>query len=302
MSEKIIDICPLQFYTVWEKAERAADAKGERTMPRPKKCRRVCDYPPFPVFLPAESGQETEYGCAEAGTEAVYMTVDEYETIRLIDGEELSQEQCGEQMQISRTAVQLVYASARKKLASALVEGRPLKIGGGSYQLCCGEETCGRRQDCYKYALGQQYQKAKGENVMRIAVTYENGQVFQHFGHTEQFKIYDVENGKVIASEVVDTNGQGHGALAGVLGGLKADTLICGGIGGGAVQALQAAGIRLYAGVTGDADRAVEALLAGEIAPNAEANCDHHGHGEGHECGHHGEGHQGCGGHHGCHN
>ena len=104
MSEKIIDICPLQFYTVWEKAERAADAKGERTMPRPKKCRRVCDYPPFPVFLPAESGQETEYGCAEAGTEAVYMTVDEYETIRLIDGEELSQGQ-RQLLAIARAAI-----------------------------------------------------------------------------------------------------------------------------------------------------------------------------------------------------
>ena len=97
---------------------------------------------------------------------------------------------------------------------------------------------------------------------MRIAVTYENGQVFQHFGHTEQFKIYDVEEGKVIASEVADTDGQGHGALAGVLSALGADVIICGGIGGGAVQALTAAGIQLYAGVSGDADQAVEELLA----------------------------------------
>ena len=96
------------------------------------------------------------------------MTVDEYETIRLIDGEELSQEQCGEQMQISRTAVQLVYASARKKLASALVEGRPLKIGGGSYQLCCGEETCGRRQGllqiCARTAVSESERRECDEN------------------------------------------------------------------------------------------------------------------------------------------
>ena len=140
---------------------------------------------------------------------------------------------------------------------------------------------------------------------MRIAVTYENGQVFQHFGHTEQFKIYDVEDGKVIASEVADTDGQGHGALAGVLSALGAEALICGGIGGGAVQALTAAGIQLYAGVSGDADQAVEELLAGKLSPNAKANCDHHGHGEGHhDCQGHGEGHHGCGGHgeghHGC--
>ena len=78
---------------------------------------------------------------------------------------------------------------------------------------------------------------------MRIAVTYENGQIFQHFGHTETFKIYDVEEGKVVHSEVVDTNGSGHGALAGVLNALNADVLICGGIGGGAQTALAAAAV-----------------------------------------------------------
>ena len=92
---------------------------------------------------------------------------------------------------------------------------------------------------------------------MRIAVTYENGQIFQHFGHTETFKVYDVEEGKVVHSEVIDTNGSGHGALAGVLNALNADVLICGGIGGGAQTALAAAGIKLFGGVSGDADKAV---------------------------------------------
>ena len=129
---------------------------------------------------------------------------------------------------------------------------------------------------------------------MRIAVTYENGMIFQHFGHTEQFKVYDVEDGKVIASEVVGTNGQGHGALAGVLGGLNADVLICGGIGGGAQMALQSAGIKLFGGVSGEADKAVEDFLAGNLAYIPNVTCNHHGHhhGEGHTCGNHG-----CGGH-----
>lgn len=83
----------------------------------------------------------------------------------------------------------------------------------------------------------------KEENIMRIAVTYENGEVFAHFGHTEQFKLYDVENGKVVSEQVVPTNGQGHGALAGFLSANKVDTLICGGIGGGAQMALAQAGI-----------------------------------------------------------
>lgn len=133
---------------------------------------------------------------------------------------------------------------------------------------------------------------------MKIAVTYENGGIFQHFGHTEQFKLYEVGGGRVLASEVVDTNGSGHGALAGFLSAHGVDALICGGIGGGARNALAAAGITLYAGVQGAADAAVDALLAGTLSYITEANCDHHGHGEGHECGHHhGEGH-GCGHHH----
>lgn len=127
---------------------------------------------------------------------------------------------------------------------------------------------------------------------MRIAVTYDNGQVFQHFGHSEFFKVYEVEEGKVVSSEVVGSDGQGHGALAGLLAGKGIDVLICGGIGGGAVNALTSAGIELCAGQTGDTDEAVEAYLRGELQ-NSGANCDHHG--EGHEC-HHGEGHQ-CGCH-----
>ena len=121
---------------------------------------------------------------------------------------------------------------------------------------------------------------------MKIAVTYENGLIFQHFGHTEQFKIYDIEDGKIISSEVIDTNGQGHGALAGVLGGAKVDALICGGIGMGAQMALAEAGIKLYGGVQGDADEAAQALAEGRLEYDSDAKCDHHGHEEGHECGH----------------
>ena len=136
---------------------------------------------------------------------------------------------------------------------------------------------------------------------MKIAVTYENGQVFQHFGHTENFKIYDIENGKITNAVVVSTAGSGHGALAGVLSAMGVDTLICGGIGGGAQVALQQAGIRFFGGVQGDADQAVAALLANQLAYDPEAKCDHHGEGhhhhheEGHACGSHGCGSGHCG-------
>ena len=255
-------------------------------MSRPRKCRKVCHFPENHSFFSAEPGQAAP----------IILSVDEYETLRLIDREGLSQESCGERMGVARTTVQQIYASARKKLADFLVEGTELRIQGGDVELCDGSGTCGTGT-CFK----QQYAKPKGEHIMRIAVTYENGNIFQHFGHTQQFKVYDVQDGKIVASEVVDTNGSGHGALAGVLTALNADILICGGIGGGAQMALAAAGIRLFGGVSGSADAAVEALISGNLAYNPNVQCNHHG--EGHTCGghHHEEGHtcgdHGCGSH-----
>ena len=137
----------------------------------------------------------------------------------------------------------------------------------------------------------------KGVNIMRIAVTYENGMVFQHFGHTKQFKIYDVAGSAVIASDIIDTMGSGHGALAGLLSSLKVDTVICGGIGGGAQNALSEAGIKLYGGVTGTADSAVQALLAGVLSFNPNVKCDHHDHEGHHHDGGHSCGEHGCGNH-----
>ncbi|MBO4838014.1 MAG: FKBP-type peptidyl-prolyl cis-trans isomerase [Lachnospiraceae bacterium] len=123
---------------------------------------------------------------------------------------------------------------------------------------------------------------------MKIAVTYENGEVFQHFGHSEQFKVYEIENGQVISSEIVSAEGSGHSALASLLAGRQIGVLICGGIGGGAQAALEQEGIELCAGAAGNADEAVAAYLRGELE-NTGANCDHHG--EEHDCGEHG-----CGG------
>lgn len=132
---------------------------------------------------------------------------------------------------------------------------------------------------------------------MNIAVTYEKGQVFQHFGHTEQFKVYHIEEGKIVSSEVVDTNGSGHGALAGFLLERDIDVLICGGIGGGAQMALAQAGIQLFGGVQGDADKAVESFVQGSLAYNPDVRCDHHHHEGDHNCGEHSCGNHTCGNH-----
>ena len=119
---------------------------------------------------------------------------------------------------------------------------------------------------------------------MKIAATYDNGNIFQHFGKTETFKVYEVEDNKVVSSEVIGSNGTGHGALAGLLAAQGISVLICGGIGGGAQTALAEAGIEVCSGAQGNTDEAVEAYLKGELT-SAGTTCDHHHHEEGHSCG-----------------
>ncbi len=240
-------------------------------MPRPTRCRRIERLPLYRSFSPDDI----------TAADSVRMTVDEFETLRLLDNEGLTQEECASKMNIARTTVTAIYESARKKVADALVHGKRLLITGG----CCEFEPVELKQKIIE----------KGSSTMRIAVTYENGEVFQHFGHTEQFKLYDVENGVIIGEQIVDTNGSGHGALAGFLQAAKVDALICGGIGMGARTALSDASIKLYAGVQGSADEAAEALASGTLNYNPDASCDHHGHE------HHGDcGHDHCSDHH-CH-
>ena len=131
---------------------------------------------------------------------------------------------------------------------------------------------------------------------MKIAVTYDNGNVFQHFGKTEYFKVYEVEAEKVVSSEIIASNGTGHGALAGLLAETGIHVLICGGIGEGAQEALDEAGIEVVSGAEGNTDEAVEAYLKGELISTG-VNCDHHDHEEEHSCGGNCGSCGGCGGH-----
>ena len=248
-------------------------------MPRNSKCKCVGSLPRFSSFVPADRRDKGHQ---------LRLSVEEFETIRLIDYEGLNQELCAERMGVGRGTVQALYAEARKKTARFLVEGARLEISGGTYRL---EAPAAK----------------KGEAIMKLAVTYENGQVFQHFGHTEQFKVYETEGGKILSSRIVDTNGTGHGALAGFLKELGVEVLICGNIGGGARNALAEAGIRLFPGAAGEADAQAEAFLSGSLSYDPDAMCSHHG--ADHQCGdHEGHGHGECGGHghgecgsHGCH-
>ncbi len=125
---------------------------------------------------------------------------------------------------------------------------------------------------------------------MILAVTYENGNIFGHFGHTEQFKVYEIKEGNIVSQNIVDTNGSGHGALAGFLKDLNVEALICGGIGGSARNALAEANIKVYPGAQGNADAQVAAFIKGELNYDPNTMCNHHGHehGAGHTCGQHG--------------
>lgn len=257
-------------------------------MARPTKARRICMEAAYDNFCPN----------GVPAREKVIMTMDEYETIRLVDLEKCTHEQCAKQMGIARTTVTEIYESARYKMADSIVNGKTLEISGGNYRLCDGTALFCCNKICRRTStsVGKDDIQRKETDQMRIAVTYENGEIFQHFGHTEQFKLYDIENSQVVRSQIVDTNGQGHGALAGFLTEAGVDVLICGGIGGGAQSALATAGIKLYGGVSGAADEAVEAYLAGKLDYNPDVRCSHHEHE--HSCGEHkcGEDKHGCAG------
>ena len=257
-------------------------------MARPQKCRRICNVPRIDSFRPEK----------HTGESPIIMTVDEYEVIRLVDLEEKTHEQCALQMDISRSTVQEIYENARRKLAACIVYGRKLVIAGGNYRVCDGRENCRCELKC-RQADNNKRTELKNRNrggfTMKIAVPYENGQIFQHFGHTERFKFYETDNTEIVNSEIIETAGSGHGALAGFLMNHGADTLICGGIGGGAQTALAEAGIRLYGGVSGDADTAVTELLSGKLNYNPDVQCSHHEHhGENNSCGSHSCGNKGC--------
>ncbi|MBR4038759.1 MAG: DUF134 domain-containing protein [Clostridia bacterium] len=254
-------------------------------MPRPSKRRRICDLPPCRRFEPCGAQEESL---------PVILTLDEYETIRLIDFLSLTQEQCAIQMCVARATVQAIYGSARAKIARSLVMGSPVEIGGGDVVLCERGDEGGQCAVC----PGRGRIKNGRNTFMKIAVTYDNGQIYQHFGHCAQFKLYEIEEGKVVSTKILDATGSGHSLLAGFLMMNGVDDLICGGIGGGAQVALRGFGIRIHGGVQGDADEAVASLLAGTLQASDAPNCSHHDahHGADHVCGEHG-----CGEDHDCH-
>ena len=172
-------------------------------MARPQRCRRICCKPKTTEFLPHDI----------TNAETVTLALDEFEVIRLVDLEKQTHKECAAMMGISRTTVTEMYENARYKIADSIVNGCRLLIEGGNYILCDGSSLSCPHSYCHRQHTISRTNNGilKGEAIMRIAVTYENGEIFQHFGHTEQFKFYDIENGAVVSSQTTDTNGSGHG-------------------------------------------------------------------------------------------
>ena len=262
-------------------------------MPRNPKCRKICLTPSCRIFQGA------------SGQAAVELRLDELEALRLVDLEEFDQAKAAQHMEISRGTLQRLLYAAHRRVALALTTGRSIAIAENGNAVpapgCRSFSTC---RFCCRSSETAAKLKTQGETMI-IAVTCENDNVFQHFGHTPSFALFTVEENRLTGRTDLPTGESGHGALAGLLKEHNVDVLICGGIGGGAQQALAACGIKLVGGVRGDVTEAVGGYLAGTLEANPNFSCNHHHeHGEGHSCGghghHHGEG-RSCGGHCGNH-
>lgn len=248
------------------------------------KCRRVC------------CDTRARRFSTEGAEGAVSLTVEELESLRLCDLEGADQSAAAQSMGVSRGTLQRIVYSARRKVADALCSGKAIHIGGGNFSPA--ERICGGRARCSRcrFARGgcgisdtEANSATEDETMMKdgiIAVTMEDGQIFQHFGHTRWFELYEIKGGSVASHRTLDAEGSGHSALGGLLRANGVNLLICGGIGGGAKNVLAAAGIELISGVSGPVGEAVKLYLEGKLHDDPSAECHHHDHGA-HECGYH---------------
>ena len=243
-------------------------------MPRPIRLKTIRVMPQALTFAASEA-QNLE------DKPSITLNLEEWECLRLVDYQGIDQEEAAKSLDVSRQLLQMLLRSARQKVARALVEVLPLCIRDGHY----------------KYTDNVGELKINRSEEMKIAVTCFQDAVFAHFGRTPEFAIYLVEDGKIVKEERLAAPAEGHGALAGFLKTQNVNTLICGGIGGGAINALRAAGIKVFTGASGKVREQAESLLAGQLPQLGDANCDHSGHEHDHDHGHE----AGCGQHvHNC--
>ena len=228
-------------------------------MARPRKSRMVSCLPVNTEFLPAKPGSP----------EAVILTVDEYEAIRLIDSEHFSQEKCAEAMEVARTTVQQIYDSARKKIARALVYGRAIKIEGGEYRLCGGAKPCRGCAGCRR-RNGSCPADRERRKSMKIAIPVDENKkdICVSFGRTPFFLIHDAQTNTTayIANPAAEAAGGAGLKAAQAVVDQEADILITVRCGENAAEVLKAAEIAIYKSEGTDAEENIRAFKEGRLA------------------------------------
>lgn len=246
-------------------------------MPRKPSPKIIRSAPPITCLGPAKA--------ESLDSSLIILDMEEWEALRLVDYAGMDQQTAARSMGISRQSVQTLLASGRAKLARMVVEGLTLKIA-----------------DTNIVAIKPNIQKSERKHIMKIAVTAQHTEVFPHFGRTPEFYIVEAEDGKIVSEKIIAAPAEGHGALVEFLVEQGVDTIICGGIGGGAVNGLRANNIQIFSGASGPVKQQVLSLLAGLLPQTGDANCDHHNenchehqHGQKHGGGHgHGHGEHKC--------
>lgn len=243
-------------------------------MARPKKCRKVCCLPENTFFGPlGEASSQSD----------VTLFVDEYETIRLIDFEGLTQEECADKMHVARTTVQGIYAEARKKIADCIVNGKRIIIEGGDYRLCDGKgHHCGKYCQRRKYHGLALAQTMKENDVMRIAIPVEsaemNDPVCPSFGRTPQFLIYNMEDGSSTVIENSAANAQGGAGIkaAQILVDNQVKAVLTPHCGENAAKVLQPAGIALYKTTKGTVAKQIALFKENGLEPLTDIHPGYH--------------------------
>ena len=239
-------------------------------MPRPRKCRKVCCLPDNDGFVPVRGGEELT---------PIVLNVDEYEAIRLIDREGFSQEQCEEYMRIARTTVQQIYAAARKKLADALVEGLPLRIEGGDFQLCDGNEDYCGCGGCRRHRRGCVQQNIMEDRKMRIAIPLdENKQdVCIVLARAPYFLFWEDGKDTILENPAAQAHGGAGIQAAQFLVDNGVNVLITVRCGQNAADVFKAAGMKIYKSANKAAADDLTAFEDGKLSELTEFHGGFHG-------------------------
>jgi predicted DNA-binding protein (UPF0251 family)/predicted Fe-Mo cluster-binding NifX family protein len=236
-------------------------------MARPFKCRRVSSIPGVTYFKPA--------GIPMRDLEEVGMSVEEAEALRLKELDGLEQEEGAERMNISRPTFQRILASARKKAADALLNGKAIKIEGGNFQVMPVTPFCCKEQNIVC--------KNKGERIVKYAMPVSNNQLISHFGQANEFMLMDVaQDGRVLSKETIRVTPHSCGTLPGELAKRGVNVVLAGGMGMGPRMAFQQSSIDVVLGVTEpDPEKAAAAHInntlenGANVCEHGDTICDH---------------------------